>query len=343
MRILLFDSSANYPANPLFAEALDELAAQKGYSGTFVDEANFIGAPGLSRRILRRIARVRASGFHSVNAELVNAARYFHPDVLLVVKGSNLSANTLRTIKHETGAVTINYATDDPFNPTNSSGDLVASISEYDIWACTKRAVIHDLNRAGARAVSYIPFGYKPLVHYPERPSYRESAKFQADVIFLGGCDSDRAPVIEYLVKTIPQLQLHLYGGYWARTRSLRRYSKGVAYGRDFRLAVSSAKIVLNLVRRANRDDHVMRTFELPACRAFTLAERTNEQMEFFREGKEAAYFGSPEEMVDKVRYYLEHESDRERIAEAGYRRVTSEKHTYKDRLIEICRLLDQS
>ena len=47
--------------------------------------------------------------------------------------------------------------------------------------------------------------------------------------------------------------------------------------------------------------------------------------MEFFDEGTEIACFESPEELVDKSRYYLANEAARQRIADAGYRRCVSE------------------
>jgi spore maturation protein CgeB len=89
-------------------------------------------------------------------------------------------------------------------------------------------------------------------------------------------------------------------------------------------------------VRRANRDDHVMRTFELPACGAFMLTERTDTHLELFEEDREAAHFSSPDEMVSKVRYYLTHDCERMRIAEAGYRKLAGGHHTYDHRLAQI-------
>ena len=83
-------------------------------------------------------------------------------------------------------------------------------------------------------------------------------------------------------------------------------------------------------------DGHAMRTFEIPACGGFMLAERTEEHMELFDEGKEADFFGPPEELGDKVRYYLKHDSKRMRMSEAAYQRVTTGRNTYKDRLEQI-------
>jgi spore maturation protein CgeB len=64
-----------------------------------------------------------------------------------------------------------------------------------------------------------------------------------------------------------------------------------------------------------------MRTFEVPACKGFFLAERTATHQELFDEGKEAEFFGSIEECADKIRFYLNNESTRDRIAEQGYQR----------------------
>jgi spore maturation protein CgeB len=82
-----------------------------------------------------------------------------------------------------------------------------------------------------------------------------------------------------------------------------------------------------------------MRTFEVLACGAFMLAERTAEHQEFFREGEEVGYFSSAEELVEKVRYYLNHDSERQRMAEAAYHKVTSANHTYAHRLQQILEL----
>lgn len=63
------------------------------------------------------------------------------------------------------------------------------------------------------------------------------------------------------------------------------------------------------------------------------LTDRTEEQLAFLEEDKEAAYFSSPEELADKVRFYLARDAIRARIAEAGRRRVISGHNTYRDRL----------
>lgn len=342
MRLLLLDSTAHYPSNPLFLEALEEVAALRGIRWSFVDEA-CLTRPALLHRLAGRLFR-RPNGVRRLNRMLVEAARMLHPDVVLVVKGTHVSPETLTTVRRETGAILVNYATDDPFNPSVSTSALRAAIPQYDLYACTKRAVMEDVRAAGCRRVIFVPFAYKPSVHFPEEPtSEREASRFASDVLFVGGCDGDRVPYFEALLNNGLELNLHLYGGYWDRHPTLARCHRGFAHGRDFRLALGGAKVVVNLVREANRDGHVMRTFEVPAVGSFMLAQRTAEHLEFFGEGREMACFATPAELVAKVRHYLTQPHERTRIAARGHRMVTAGRYRYKDRLVEILNAVERA
>jgi spore maturation protein CgeB len=343
VRVLLVDTTQYFPASPLFLEALEELSEENGYEFDFVDEGIFLQllARSLIHKAAYRLLGRRPLGYWAFNRTLLERVRHLHPDVVLVVKGAYISPKTIRIIKRETNAVLVNYATDDPFNPQANTRDLVKGISSYDLYVCQKKAIMDDTRRSGCKSVTYLPIAYKPSVHFPEKAATAaEEVHFTSDVAFIGGCDSERIPYFRSLVRELPDIDLHLYGGYWDRDPVLCGYHRGFAVGRDYRLALSGTKIAVNLVRRSNRDGHTMRSFEVPACGAFMLAERTEEHLELFREGKEIACFGSTEELLEKVRYYLAHGAERERIAEEGYRRVTSFGNTYKDRLVQILSLL---
>lgn len=338
MRILYAETTAYYPSSAHFLEALEHLHARGLCEYRFLDEAKFINpARSLAERIGARIVGRAMRGYRELNHALVEQADAFRPDLVLIGKGGHFAAETLRAVKRSCGATLVNWATDDPFNPADNSRDLLESIPLYDLYVCTKRAVMPDVVRAGCANVIYVRFGYKPAVHFPETAANEdERRRFACDVMFAGSADSDRVPYFETLVQEIPDLRLHLYGGFWNRSPSLKPYARGVVTGRDYRLAISGAKICVNLVRRANRDDHVMRTFEIPACAGFMLTEQTSAHAELFGSQHTAIFFSSPDELVAKVKFFLDRDADRSSIAASMHRLICGHANTYADRLDQI-------
>ena len=341
-RVLLVDTTQYSPSSPLFAEALQRAGNAGLADGAFIDEALTFGRLAASRieRIVRRFRPWPHRSVVDLHAAIEVQARAFAPDVILIVKGAHLTARCLVALK-ATGAVLVNFATDDPFNPRTSPRSWLETLPLYDVVCSPRRANIADLESRGIARVHFVPFGYKPDVHFPEAPrDLVERERFQSDVCFIGGADSDRLEYFEELIARLPNLRLALYGGYWNRSRRLARFWRGFAVGRDFRLAVGGAAVSVNLVRRANRDDHVMRTFEVPACGGCLLTEASPTHRQLFEEGKSAFFFDSPASLASGVRSLLGRPRLRKETASAGRRAITIENaNRYDDRLSTILRL----
>ncbi|CAN5558509.1 hypothetical protein BH10PLA1_BH10PLA1_00740 [soil metagenome] len=77
------------------------------------------------------------------------------------------------------------------------------------------------------------------------------------------------------------------------------------------------------------------RTFEIPGCGGFMLTGDAENMSDYYRDGTDAAIFRNGAELIEKTRYYLDHESERLAVSEAGYRRTMAE-HTYAHRFHEI-------
>jgi len=109
----------------------------------------------------------------------------------------------------------------------------------------------------------------------------------------------------------------------------------------DYCTALSAASICLGLLSKLVPETTTTRSFEIPACGAFMLAERTKEHTELFDEGREAEFFSSRDELVEKVIYYLKHTQERQRIAAAGRQRCLKSGYSYQDRLKEILKEIE--
>jgi len=84
------------------------------------------------------------------------------------------------------------------------------------------------------------------------------------------------------------------------------------------------------------------RHFEINACGSFQLSYYVEGLERHYQIGDEIALYASPEELVEKVCYYLKHEDEREAIAQRGYERTLSE-HTMEQRFRQLLGRIDPS
>ena len=110
----------------------------------------------------------------------------------------------------------------------------------------------------------------------------------------------------------------------------------GEVYADEYAWSLTGARIGVGFLRTICPDQHTTRTFEIPACGSMLLADRTEEHGECFEEGSEAEFFSSSDELLDKARYYLSHETERARIALGGYTRSVTSGYSYDDRVAAV-------
>lgn len=75
-----------------------------------------------------------------------------------------------------------------------------------------------------------------------------------------------------------------------------------------------------------------LRDFEVPMSGGFYLVEYMEELEEFFDIGKEIVCYTDPGDLVEKIQYYLKHDTVREKIRQAGHERCLRD-HTWHQRL----------
>src|SRR5262249_52481194 len=128
--------------------------------------------------------------------------------------------------------------------------------------------------------------------------------------------------------------------GYWERYRAFRAYALGTKSPKVIHALTAAAKVNLCLVRRANRDGHVMRSFEIAAAGGCMLAQDTDEHREIFGpEGEAVVYFRDAKEAAQRARVLVCDSSERKRLAEGLHRCIIGGLHTYADRLATMLRI----
>jgi spore maturation protein CgeB len=84
------------------------------------------------------------------------------------------------------------------------------------------------------------------------------------------------------------------------------------------------------------------RNFEVPGCGGFLMTGLADDLERYYEIDTEITCFMDMRDLVDKIRYFLNHPEEREAIAEVGYLRTLRE-HTYEHRFDEIFRRIGLS
>jgi len=314
-------------------------ARQEGYGVELCDTRAAFDSSWVLMQLSWRLGGHRPPLLRSFCRSVLKACRQFEPHCLLATGLAPMRARALQSAKR-LGVFCLNYLTDDPWNPRHHADWFLQAVTEYDAVFSPRRSNLKDLLDIGCRDVEYLPFAYAPEIHFPvELRSEAERERFDCDVLFFGGADKDRLPYVASLLAA--GFKVHLYGGYWERFSETRAHTRGHADPMTLRKAVSGARLTLCLVRRANRDGQVMRTFEAPAMGACMLVEDTLEHRETFgRDRESVVYFRSVNEMLERASWLLGSESERRRLAAAARATIVSKPNTYRDRLLS---MLDHS
>jgi spore maturation protein CgeB len=282
---------------------------------------------------------LRYSAVKEFNKALIDEARVYRPDLLLVFKGPYVFADSLRAIG-EMGITRYCFYTDISY--TGHGPYLPAALRCYD-WVFTSKSFgVEDIRSLlGITRSSYLPHGYDADVYRCRVPERRDHEEFDCEVSFIGGWSEEKARILEALITRRPGTKLRIWGDRWANlgsTSCLRPFTAfHGAFGPAYALGVGCSKINLGLLQErmgtaSSGDQITTRTFEIPACGGLLLHERTSDLLDIFTEDENCVCFEGIDELVSKIDTLLANDAQREEIARRG-RALVESGHSWDHRI----------
>lgn len=288
-----------------------------------------------SSRLARELVYRFASGpvVTRMNELVLQALREFgrRIDTVWIDKGLWMQPDTLQRLKQATGAVLVHYTADPQVVfQRQKLGHFLPSIPLYDILFTTKPFEVDAYKRHGARNVQLVHQSYDEECLQPRQLSNADRRRLGSEVCFIGQYTAHYARLLKAAGGT--GAEIRLWGPNWRRRLWRHRWAEPIfagdgLWGEDYAIALNAADIGLCFLSKRYPETTTTRSFEIPGCGTFMLAERTEEHLELFAEGVEAEYFGSAAELVDKIRFYLRNPGPRNKIAQAGHLRCTRSGH----------------
>ena len=272
---------------------------------------NFLGLSGWMKKIF----------FEQLN--------FYKPDVVYIFDLSIFSAKDIKKIKRVAKLVVGQIAYPIPINKK--------PLFEYNLIISSFPHYVKMFKRWG------IESKYLKLAVDSEIPKKIRKKGRIYDVAFVGGLIPYHKKGNLALAKLASEIKVDIWG-YGEKTLPLgspiRKNFHGQAWGRKMYEIFAQSKIVINRHIDISKDfANNLRMFEATAMGALLITDYKKNMDEFFEVGREVVTYKNPDDLVQKVKYYLVHPKETEKIAEAGQKRTLKD-HTYKVRMKELDEIL---
>lgn len=281
-----------------------------------------------------------------INNALVESAAHHKPDIILTYRGIHIWPYTLHAIRKKVpGVLLAAYNNDNftsPFYPKYFWRHFIQSIREYDLGLAYREENLSDYKRYGIVYAAMMMPWFLPDLHKPIELTVEEKEKYACDVVFVGHYEKDER--IDCLTALNWEgIHVKIFGPNYPKNFKLQNYTTDEPIqpvrGLEYTKALCGSKIALCFFSRLNADQYTRRNFEIPATRTMMISQYSEKLAELFRPSVEADYFRSKEELVKKVRHYLENNNIRNEIADNGYRRVYEGRHDIDSRVEDLVKI----
>ncbi|MDE2635177.1 MAG: glycosyltransferase [Chloroflexota bacterium] len=275
------------------------------------------------------------------NQLLLAQAQRFQPDIIWL-SGDNreILPGTLARLKREHDCALIYVTGVSPIVFSQAIERTAAPL--YDL------VLVNDYYHGvpwlelGAKRMECLPYvAIDPEVHIPQPVTDAPDAHL-CDVGFVGtllpnNLYSERVAALE----SLRDFDLGIWSMHEAPA-SLRSFQRGSALGAAMMQTLSSVKISINVHGDFMRYGGNMRLFECAALGSFQLVDDRPGVHEWFRDGEHLVTFSDHADLREKVRYYLAHDDERQRIAAAARAHVLAH-HRYDQRLARVEAMLGEA
>lgn len=293
-------------------------------------------------RLCLRFEYKTAFGVHvkKMNKQLLRIADQFQPQLVFLYNIRHIYAQTLMQLK-KSGSIIFFYSNDNPFGnyyPAYYWRHFRRGLSIADTGFVYREKNISDFKNAGCKIVHQLRSYYiEERNHYVENPSVQVPK-----VVFLGHYENDeRGEYIKALLDR--KIEVGIIKTSWESFEEGNPYLVKLENTQAlYNEMLNAAEIAIVFLSKINQDTYTRRCFEIPATKTLMIAPYTEDIAAMFTVDEEVVIYSDKEEFVEKICYYLKHDAERKRIAEAGYRRLIAEKHEVTDRVKFILEIYEQ-
>ena len=251
-----------------------------------------------------------------VDELLANQLKHYIPDIVLIGFPRIFDAKSVECIRQAApGAVLIGRDVD-PW-PKLQKSNKIKTAEKLDILIATNDGeFLQDYRDACLGLCAFVPNLCDPDIDR----RYEVGPEWKTDILWVGTtkhrADTSETFREELVTRLAKQKNCTLYGC----------FGRPKIGGIDYLYAISGARISVNVnAYKSVKFCHSDRLTQHLACGTFVMAKRFKGCDLLYKDKEHLRYFDTIEEFFDLADWYLNHESERKKIADAGMHHVHTE------------------
>ncbi len=259
----------------------------------------------------------KKGGARLVSKILLSYIFSYKPDILFVVPcRGEIPKKILKFIKNFTNTTVIAWNSDDDRRWDDYSKKYADA---YDYMITTYENIYKKAKEQGYKNILLSQWACNP-----KRNRKLETEK-KFDLSFIGVAYGDR---MDYIKKLINEGFNVKFGGLeWEKYLDIKKTDFSQE---DMLLITNQSKIAIVFSKGIDGKKQIKaRVFETPAHGVCTFIEHFDGIEKYYKDNEDIVIFQNSTELIEKARYYLENEEEREKIAQTGRKKVL-ENYTYE-------------
>ena len=136
------------------------------------------------------------------------------------------------------------------------------------------------------------------------------------DIVFIGHWEPHTEEYITTLISN--RFNINVWGHNWKNASDYNLRKIKPLEQSKYLEVIATSKIALCSLSKWNKNESTGRSFEIPAIGTLLLSEYTLEQDIIYGDTIGAVFFHNTEDLVEKCKYYLNNDYEREKIASIG-------------------------
>ncbi len=324
-----------------WAEQLKKALIQNGQDIYHVSDREIEILPVLRNnrilwKIIRKVTPLKRINNIIFNLKLVGICRDKRPDILFVNKGMIVSIDTLEKVK-KMGIKTANWFLENTYGQNYFSWFL-ENYHHYDYYFCNDTRLFNEFSGKTSTKFYNIPVAVDPDYYKVGPLTPEEIEKYSCDVCFVGAFDKKRERILKK-INDMGGINIKIFGWEGWKKSSLAHLYHGPLTVNEMAKLFSCAKICMNANVEPVINGLNMKNLEIPVSGGFQISDHPKDIDDFFKVGEEIIVYNNEDEIPGLVRFYLDNKDARNKIIEAGRKRILAE-HTLSNRIREILTII---